>query len=276
MATCSPPRPTVSPWSRWATRTSPSSRARRSSRCSGRDAAGRARSARRAARPRGGQPLRRAGAPAGRRADAGRRGALRRRPAEHAGPAAGSRRRCPMAGREPAVDTPRPNCSVKHGAMLATCVAPGWDIAGYRDPSHPLQRPFAATVVELIGVPVAHVAVDGCGAPLFSSTPAGLARALGRIAAAPADTAEGTIAAAMRIHPWWVAGTGRTATRLCAAVPGLMAKDGAEGFRRRASGRTYGGAHGPRRLGAAGGGRRRRGTAGARRRHRRVRLPAAG
>ena len=113
--------------------------------------------------------------------------------------------------------------------MLATCVAAGWDIAGYRDPSHPLQRALAATVVELTDVPVAHVAVDGCGAPLFSSTPAGLARALARIAAAPAGTAEGTVAAAMRTHPWWVAGTGRTATRLCAAVPGLMAKDGAEG-----------------------------------------------
>jgi L-asparaginase II len=121
------------------------------------------------------------------------------------------------------------NCSGKHGAMLATCVAAGWDIAGYRDPSHPLQRALAATVVELTGVPVAHVAVDGCGAPLFSSTPAGLARALGRIAAAPAGTAEGTVAAAMRAHPWWVAGTRRTVTRLCAAVPGLMAKDGAEG-----------------------------------------------
>ena len=121
------------------------------------------------------------------------------------------------------------NCSGKHGAMLATCVAAGWDIAGYRDPAHPLQRALAATVVDLTGVPVAHTAVDGCGAPLFSSTPAGLARALGRIAAAPAGTAEGTVAAAMRTHPWWVAGTGRTATRLCAAVPGLMAKDGAEG-----------------------------------------------
>jgi L-asparaginase II len=33
----------------------------------------------------------------------------------------------------------------------------------------------------------------------------------------------------MRTHHWWVAGPGRTATRLCAAVPGPTAKDGAEG-----------------------------------------------
>ena len=35
--------------------------------------------------------------------------------------------------------------------------------------------------------------------------------------------------AAMRAHPWWVAGTGRDVVRFAAAVPGLVAKDGAEG-----------------------------------------------
>ena len=33
----------------------------------------------------------------------------------------------------------------------------------------------------------------------------------------------------MRAHPELVAGTGRTATRLMAGLPGLVAKDGAEG-----------------------------------------------
>ena len=32
------------------------------------------------------------------------------------------------------------NCSGKHAAMLATCVAAGWDTATYRDPQHALQR----------------------------------------------------------------------------------------------------------------------------------------
>jgi L-asparaginase II len=121
------------------------------------------------------------------------------------------------------------NCSGKHAAMLATCRANGWDTAGYRDPAHPLQRAVRATVEELTGVPVAHIAVDGCGAPLFSSTPAGLARAVARIATAPRDTPEGRVADALRAHPWWVAGTGRDVPRLVAAVPGLLAKDGAEG-----------------------------------------------
>ena len=121
------------------------------------------------------------------------------------------------------------NCSGKHAAMLATCRAAGWDTAGYRDPAHPLQRAIRATVEELTGVAVEHVAVDGCGAPLYSSTPAGLVRAIARIATGSPGTPEGEMAAAMRAHPWWIAGTGRDVVRLAAAVPGLIAKDGAEG-----------------------------------------------
>jgi L-asparaginase II len=121
------------------------------------------------------------------------------------------------------------NCSGKHAAMLATCRAAGWDTARYLDPAHPLQRAVRSTVEELTGVPVRHTAVDGCGAPLFSTTPAGLARAFARIATAQPDTPEGRVGAAVRAHPWWVAGTGREVPQLAAAVPGLVAKDGAEG-----------------------------------------------
>lgn len=122
------------------------------------------------------------------------------------------------------------NCSGKHAAMLATCVAAGWDPAGYRDPVHPLQQAIRAAVAELTGDgdPV-HVAVDGCGAPLFSCTVAGLARAFATIATAAPGTAAHRVASAVRAHPWWVGGSGRFATRLIEAVPGLMAKDGAEG-----------------------------------------------
>jgi L-asparaginase II len=133
-----------------------------------------------------------------------------------------------LAGNKPTPLTQ--NCSGKHSAMLATCVAAGWDRAGYRDPDHPLQRAIRATIAELTGDgdPV-HVTVDGCGAPLFSCTPAGLARAFARIATAPVGTPEHRVAAAVRAHPWWLGGTGRFPTRLIEAVPGLVAKDGAEG-----------------------------------------------
>ncbi|MBW0103780.1 asparaginase [Pseudonocardia sp. KRD291] len=121
------------------------------------------------------------------------------------------------------------NCSGKHAAMLATCVAAGWPTEGYRDPSHPLQRLIRSTVADLTGDGAEHLTVDGCGAPLFSATTTGLARAFARIATAAPGTPEGRVADAVRAHPWWVGGTGRPVTRFCETVPGLVAKDGAEG-----------------------------------------------
>ncbi|HZI98398.1 MAG TPA: asparaginase [Actinomycetales bacterium] len=121
------------------------------------------------------------------------------------------------------------NCSGKHAAMLATCVAAGWDLATYRSPDHPLQGAVRSVVAELTGDAVEHTTVDGCGAPLYSCTLAGLARAFARIASAPAGSVEGRVAAAMSAHPFMVGGTGRDVTDLMAGVPGLVAKDGAEG-----------------------------------------------
>ncbi len=121
------------------------------------------------------------------------------------------------------------NCSGKHAAMLATCVANGWPTDGYREPDHPLQKHIGAVVAGLTGDEPAHVTVDGCGAPLFSTTTAGLARAFARIATAAPGTAEARVATAIRENPWWLGGTGRPVTRFVERVPGLVAKDGAEG-----------------------------------------------
>lgn len=124
------------------------------------------------------------------------------------------------------------NCSGKHAAMLATCVAAGWDTATYLEADHPLQVAVRETVGELTGVPVEHVTVDGCGAPLFSTTVRGLARAFGHLAAAPRrapGSPEAAVAGAMSAFPHMVGGTGRDATRAMQAVPGLVAKDGADG-----------------------------------------------
>ncbi|WP_308470092.1 asparaginase [Kineococcus rubinsiae] len=120
------------------------------------------------------------------------------------------------------------NCSGKHAAMLLTCRAAGWDLAGYLDPEHPLQQAVAATVAELAGEEPAHRTTDGCGAPLFSLGLHALARAVGRIAGAAEGSAEGRVAHALRTHPELVAGEGRDVTALVRAVPGLLAKDGAE------------------------------------------------
>jgi L-asparaginase II len=119
------------------------------------------------------------------------------------------------------------NCSGKHAAMLATCVVNGWDTSDYLDPRHPLQRGIAATVEDLTGVPVEVTAVDGCGAPLLSTTLTGLARAFGRLATSD-DPAVAAVAGAVRAHPEWVSGTRRDEAALLQAVPGAVAKAGAE------------------------------------------------
>ena len=119
------------------------------------------------------------------------------------------------------------NCSGKHAGMLATCVAAGWPTQGYLDPSHPLQRATREAVAELTGLPVELATVDGCGAPLFSTTLRGLARSFAALASG--DGLPRRAGRAMSEHPWHVAGTGRDATRFMEAVPGLVAKDGADG-----------------------------------------------
>ena len=118
------------------------------------------------------------------------------------------------------------NCSGKHAAMLATCVENGWDISNYLDPTHPLQQAIAATFSELTGEP-ATVAVDGCGAPLLSTSLVGLARAFRTLAVAVAGP-EREVADAIRQHPEFVSGTSRDELSLLRAIPGAIGKAGAE------------------------------------------------
>jgi len=126
------------------------------------------------------------------------------------------------------------NCSGKHAAMLATCVANRWPTQTYRDPEHPLQRAIAATFADLTGEQIAVTAVDGCGAPLFSASLVGLATAFRRLAlGVDASGAEDPdvvrIAEAMRAHPAYVSGTTRDERQLLEAIPGAIGKAGAEG-----------------------------------------------
>lgn len=121
------------------------------------------------------------------------------------------------------------NCSGKHAAMLWTAKLAGWSLDDYLDPAHPLQQAIAATVEDLTGQRVARVTVDGCGAPLFSISLHGLARALARITTAAPGTPEARVADAMRAHAEMASGAGRDVAALMRAVPGLLAKDGFEG-----------------------------------------------
>ncbi|WP_330453000.1 MULTISPECIES: asparaginase [unclassified Streptomyces] len=120
------------------------------------------------------------------------------------------------------------NCSGKHAAMLAACALNGWDLSGYLDPAHPLQRLVHQVVEEAAGEEVAAVGTDGCGAPLMAISLVGLARAFRGFVTAEPGTAERRVADAMRAHPEYVAGTRRPDTWLMREVPGTLSKMGAE------------------------------------------------
>lgn len=121
------------------------------------------------------------------------------------------------------------NCSGKHAAMLAACVAAGWPVEGYLAREHPLQQAIEARLGEAAGEPVTAVVVDGCGAPQHALSTTGLARGVLSLVQSEPGAHGRAVADAMRAEPWFVAGTGREDTDLMRAVPGLLVKGGADG-----------------------------------------------
>ena len=119
------------------------------------------------------------------------------------------------------------NCSGKHAAMLLTCVVNGWSTDSYLDPAHPLQVAVKAELESLAGEKITLTSTDGCGAPLFLLSVAGLARAIRNITISK-DPIHQEVMAASRAFPEMVAGKGRLTTQMIEAVPGLYMKDGAE------------------------------------------------
>ena len=119
------------------------------------------------------------------------------------------------------------NCSGKHAAMLATCVVNGWATDSYLDPDHPLQVAIAETFADLTGEKVEVVAVDGCGAPLLSTSLGGLARAFRTVSLATAGP-ERRVADAIRTYPEFTSGSRRDEAALLRAIPGAIGKAGAE------------------------------------------------
>jgi L-asparaginase II len=136
------------------------------------------------------------------------------------------------------------NCSGKHAAMILTSTLNGWPIHDpatendpharwgrddYRSPNHPLQQAIRTAIEDSAGEKVSYVAVDGCGAPIFALSLAGLARSFGLFAASAPDTDEGRIVQAYRQFPQYASGSKRDETELMRGVDGLFCKVGAEG-----------------------------------------------
>lgn len=125
------------------------------------------------------------------------------------------------------------NCSGKHAGFLTLARHLG---AGpeYAAIDHPVQLACRDAFETATGEDSPAWGVDGCSAPNFATSVAGLARAMGWFAAAHLRDDAGSRAAArlveaMVTHPDLVAGEGRACTRLMRAMGGKVAiKTGAE------------------------------------------------
>ena len=130
------------------------------------------------------------------------------------------------AGREPT--RIEMECSGKHAAMLLTTVVNDWPTESYLEPDHPLQQTITETFAALTGASPDAVGVDGCGAPVLATTLTRLATAMARLMDAPEGSDGRLLVDAMLAHPELVSGTRRDDLRLMRAIPGLVAKTGAE------------------------------------------------
>jgi L-asparaginase II len=121
------------------------------------------------------------------------------------------------------------NCSGKHAAMLALCRARGWRSDGYRLEGHRVQREMLAIHAEAAEVAEDEIptAVDGCGVVTFALPLERMAHAFSRLAALEGGD---RVAAAMQANPDLIRGPKASDTRLMKALPGWIAKGGAEGL----------------------------------------------
>jgi L-asparaginase II len=120
------------------------------------------------------------------------------------------------------------DCSGKHAAMLLTSVVNDWPTETYLDPEHPLQQAIGVIFAELTGAPPDSTGIDGCGAPLLATSIRRLATATARVRGAAEGSDGRRLVDAMLAHPEYVSGTRREELALMRAVPGLVAKGGAE------------------------------------------------
>ena len=122
------------------------------------------------------------------------------------------------------------NCSGKHAGFLLLAHECGWETEGYRLPDHPVQREMRRIVAGAVGraPETLETAVDGCGVPTYALSLVEMARAFaGLVGGEPPEAA--TVLRAMTALPDLVGGPESVDTRVMRALPGAVAKRGAEG-----------------------------------------------
>ncbi len=121
------------------------------------------------------------------------------------------------------------NCSGQHAGFLVLCRVHGWLPPGYRLPPHPVQRAMLREIAEATSLASERIplADDGCGIVTFGLSLERIAAAFGRLG----DLDGGArVAAAIRARPDLIGGEGAADTALMRALPGWVAKRGAEGL----------------------------------------------
>jgi L-asparaginase II len=124
----------------------------------------------------------------------------------------------------------RHNCSGKHAGMLLRCRLNGWERRGYRLAGHPLQEEIRTEVAAAAGLPSEELGtgVDGCGVVAFAMPLRRMALMFSRLVRGEPPGSE-RVVAAMRAQPRLIGGPTAHDTLLMEAMPGSVAKRGAEG-----------------------------------------------
>jgi L-asparaginase II len=127
------------------------------------------------------------------------------------------------------------NCSGKHAGMLAVAKTLNVPTEDYEKPEHPVQQLNFQIMRDLSGVQDIPFGIDGCSVPVFIlplNKAAWLFAQLANPGSAPEKYRDGLERAfnAMKTHPEMVAGEGEIDTVLMQSVPGLVCKQGADGY----------------------------------------------
>lgn len=122
------------------------------------------------------------------------------------------------------------NCSGKHASMLALSRQLGADPRNYVKRGHPVQRAIAATIARMCDCDPDRLpcGIDGCSVPTWAIPLRNMALGFAKLTD-PSNAAARRIIAAVRAHPFMVAGTGRFDTEMMEALPRVFMKTGAEG-----------------------------------------------
>ena len=129
------------------------------------------------------------------------------------------------------------NCSGKHTGFLTLARQRQFDLKGYIQPDHPIQKEIRSILEYMMELDLkdAPMGIDGCSIPTWGVPLRAIARGIARFSTGDQLTKEHQLAckklrSAMVTEPYFVAGTDRHCTRVMKAFGGsVVCKTGAEG-----------------------------------------------